>query len=53
MASEPLVLASGGAGYDDQNNNGYGNGDDVGEDVATEPTCDSGKHEIELFPSVL
>ena len=33
-----------GAGYDDQNNNGYRDGNTVGEDGTTEPTCETGKH---------
>jgi hypothetical protein len=37
-----VPAASGGAGYDDQNNNGYRNGD-VGE-IQSEPTCETGKH---------
>jgi hypothetical protein len=39
-----VLLASGGAGYDDQNNNGYRDGDYVGEDGTTEPTCETGEH---------
>jgi hypothetical protein len=45
MASKPSVpRASDGAGYDDQNNNGYRNGDYGGEGGVAEPTCDAAKH---------
>jgi hypothetical protein len=41
-----------GAGYDDQNNNGYRDGDYVGESETSEPTCETGKHGKQLNPSV-
>src|SRR5689334_10370702 len=39
-----VPAASGGAGYDDQNNNGYRNGKEVGEHYRTAPTCETGEH---------
>src|SRR5947209_1429211 len=44
-------LASGGAGYDDHNNNDYRDRNGTGENETTEPTCESGKHGKRLNPS--
>src|SRR5437763_11870267 len=45
-------LASGGAGYDDHNNNDYRDRNGAGENDTTEPTCESGKHGKRLNPSL-
>jgi hypothetical protein len=44
MAFGTLFRGLSGAGYDDQNNNAYRNGDDVAEKGTNRPACEAVEH---------